>query len=148
MTLNNKREITLWLTGLLSSGKTALALLINKRLKDHGFPNIEILDGDIVRINLSKGLGFSKEDRITNMRRVGFICHLLTRNGIPNIVALIFPNAEIRDELKLKIGNFIEVYLKCSLEVCENQDVKGLYKKRAQVLSKISRESTRLTNLP
>jgi len=128
-TMLDNKGFTLWFTGLSSSGKTTLALLISDRLKEHGYQNIEILDGDIVRTNLSKGLGFSKEDRMTNMRRVGFVCHLLTRNGVPNIAALISPYAEIRDEIRTKIGNFIEVYIKCSLEACEKRDVKGLYKK-------------------
>ncbi len=105
---NNKKGFTLWFTGLSSAGKTTLALLIKERLKENGFQNVEVLDGDIVRTNLSKGLGFSKEDRITNMRRVGFVCHLLTRNGVPNIAALISPYMEIRNEIKSKIGNFIE----------------------------------------
>lgn len=126
---DDRKGFTLWFTGLSSSGKTTLALLISERLKTHGFPNIEILDGDIVRTNLSKGLGFSKEDRMTNMRRVGFVCHLLTRNRVPNIAALISPYMEIRNEIRSQIGNFIEVYLKCSLEACEKRDVKGLYKK-------------------
>ncbi len=120
---------TIWFTGLSGSGKTTLAHLLHEQLKERGITNVEILDGDVVRTNLSKGLGFSKEDRDTNIRRIGFVCHLLTRNGVPNIAAAISPYRAIRDENRAKIGNFVEVYVKCPVETCAERDVKGLYKK-------------------
>jgi adenylyl-sulfate kinase len=119
---------TVWFTGLSGSGKTTLAHLLHDKLQERGL-NLEILDGDVVRTNLSKGLGFSKEDRDTNIRRIGFVCQLLTRNGVPNIAAAISPYREIRDENRAKIGNFVEVYVKCSLDTCAQRDIKGLYKK-------------------
>ncbi len=90
---------------------------------------VELLDGDVVRTHLSKGLGFSKEDRDINIRRIGFVCHLLTRNGIIAIASAISPYRKIRDEVRQRIENFIEVYVKTPLEECEKRDVKGLYKK-------------------
>jgi adenylyl-sulfate kinase len=120
---------TVWFTGLSGSGKTTLAHLVHEKLRDRGIMNVEILDGDVVRTNLSKGLGFSKEDRDTNIRRIGFVCDLLTRNGVPNIAAAISPYRNIRDENRAKIGNFVEIYVKCPVEVCAERDVKGLYKK-------------------
>ncbi len=119
---------TVWFTGLSGSGKTTLAQLLEEKLQERDI-KLEILDGDIVRTNLSKGLGFSKEDRDTNIRRIGFVCHLLTRNGVPNIAAAISPYRNIRDENRAKIGNFVEVAVKCPVEVCAERDVKGLYKK-------------------
>jgi len=91
--------------------------------------NVEVLDGDVVRTNLSKGLGFSKEDRDTNIKRIAFVCNLLTRNGVPNIAAAISPYREVRDYARKEIKNFVEVYVKCPLEVLVQRDVKGLYKK-------------------
>ena len=91
--------------------------------------NVEILDGDVVRTHLSKGLGFSKADRDTNIRRIGWVCHLLTRNGVPNMAVAISPYRDVRDEVRKMIDRFIEVYVKCPVEVCEERDVKGLYKK-------------------
>lgn len=123
------KGFTVWFTGLSGSGKTTLAHLIHNRLRNRGLVNVEILDGDVVRTNLSKGLGFSKEDRDTNIRRIGFVCDLLTRNGVPNIAAAISPYRNIRDENRAKIGNFVEVYVKCPVKVCAERDVKGLYKK-------------------
>jgi len=116
----------LWLTGLSGAGKSTLAQLLESQLRDRGF-KVEVLDGDLVRQNLSQGLTFSKEDRDINVRRVGFVANLLSRNSIAVIVALISPYREVRDELKRTTTNFIEVYINAPLTVCEKRDVKGLY---------------------
>jgi adenylylsulfate kinase len=118
---------TIWFTGLSGSGKSTLSEVIEQRLKARG-RNVEVLDGDIVRTHLSKGLGFSREDRDTNIKRIGFVCGLLTRNGVVCISAAIAPYREARDWARREIGNFVEVYVKCPLEVCRERDVKGLYK--------------------
>ena len=123
------KGFTVWFTGLSGSGKTTLAHILHEKLGQRGLINVEILDGDVVRTNLSKGLGFSKEDRDTNIRRIGFVCDLLTRNGVPNIAAAISPYREIRDENRSRIGNFVEVYVKCPVDICAQRDTKGLYKK-------------------
>jgi len=119
---------TLWFTGLSGAGKTTLATMIYERLTKLG-ARVELLDGDVVRTNLSKGLGFSKEDRDTNIRRIGFVCELLSRNGVIAIAAAISPYRAVREELKGRIENFIEVYVDCPLETVIRRDVKGLYKK-------------------
>lgn len=118
---------TIWFTGLSGAGKSTLSEAIEKRLKARG-RNIEILDGDIVRTHLSKGLGFSREDRDTNIKRIAFVCGLLTRNGVICISAAIAPYREARAWARQEIGNFVEVYVKCPIEVCRQRDVKGLYK--------------------
>jgi adenylylsulfate kinase len=118
---------TIWFTGLSGAGKSTLSEAIEQRLKERG-RNVEILDGDIVRTHLSKGLGFSREDRDTNIKRIGFVCGLLTRNGVICISAAIAPYAEAREWARKEIGNFVEVYLKCPIAVCRQRDVKGLYK--------------------
>src|SRR5437588_11852910 len=118
---------TIWFTGLSGAGKSTLSEIIEKRLRERG-RNVEVLDGDIVRTHLSKGLGFSREDRDTNIKRIGFVCGLLTRNGVVCISAAIAPYHEARDWARREIGNFVEVYVKCPLEVCRERDVKGLYK--------------------
>jgi adenylylsulfate kinase len=119
----------LWFTGLSGSGKTTITNVLVKELRRRG-AKLEVLDGDIVRQNLSKGLGFSKEDRDTNIRRVAFVADLLSRNGVPVITAAISPYREIRDEARAKMdGRFIETYVKASVEECERRDVKGLYAK-------------------
>jgi adenylyl-sulfate kinase len=118
---------TIWFTGLSGSGKSTLSEVIEQRLKARG-RNVEVLDGDIVRTHLSKGLGFSREDRDTNIKRIGFVCNLLTRNGVICISAAIAPYREARDWARKEIGNFVEVYVRCPIEVCRQRDVKGLYK--------------------
>jgi adenylylsulfate kinase len=124
----SQKGFTIWFTGLSGAGKTTLARIIEDRLKGSGF-RVEVLDGDIVRTNLSKGLGFSKEDRDTNIRRIGFVCNLLSRNEVVAIAAAISPYREIRDELRQQIGAFVEVYAHCPVEILADRDVKGLYKK-------------------
>lgn len=118
---------TIWFTGLSGSGKSTLSEIIEQRLQARG-RNVEILDGDIVRTHLSKGLGFSKEDRDTNIKRIAFVCSLLTRNGVVCISAAIAPYREARAWARQEIGNFVEIYVNCPLEVCRQRDVKGLYK--------------------
>ncbi|MBI4343437.1 MAG: adenylyl-sulfate kinase [Candidatus Omnitrophica bacterium] len=122
------KGFTLWFTGLSGAGKSTLANHVAKELRHRGL-KVEILDGDEVRTNLSKGLGFSKEDRDTNIKRIGYVAKLLTRNGVVAITAAISPYKEIRDYNRHQIGNFIEVYVKCSIEALTRRDVKGLYKK-------------------
>ena len=125
----NDKGFTLWFTGLSGAGKTTISKLVETEL--HNRRNrLEILDGDVVRENLSKGLGFSKEDRDTNIRRIAFVADLLSRNGVPVITAAISPYREIRDEARELMGDrFIEVFVKASVEVCAERDVKGLYAK-------------------
>ncbi len=123
-----QQGFTLWFTGLSGSGKTTASRRIEKELRARGL-RVEILDGDVVRENLSKGLGFSKEDRDINIRRIGFVCELLTRNGVVAISAAISPYRAVRDENRARIGRFVEVYAKCPIEVLAERDVKGLYKK-------------------
>jgi adenylylsulfate kinase len=118
---------TIWFTGLSGAGKSTLSEVIEHRLKARG-RNVEILDGDIVRTHLSKGLGFSKEDRDTNIKRIAFVCGLLTRNDVACISAAISPYRETRAWARNHIGNFVEVYVKCPIDVCRQRDVKGLYK--------------------
>jgi adenylylsulfate kinase len=120
---------TLWFTGLSGSGKTTITNQLVKALHKRDV-SLEVLDGDIVRENLSKGLGFSKEDRDTNIRRIAFVANLLSRNGVPVITAAISPYKEIRNEAREMMDDrFIEVYVKASVETCEERDVKGLYAK-------------------
>lgn len=118
---------TIWFTGLSGAGKSTLSEIIEQRLRARG-RNVEVLDGDIVRTHLSKGLGFSREDRDTNIKRIAFVCGLLTRNGVICISAAIAPYREAREWARREIGNFVEVYVKCPIEVCRQRDVKGLYK--------------------
>lgn len=118
---------TLWFTGLSGAGKSTLSEVIEQRLRERG-RNVEVLDGDIVRLHLSKGLGFSREDRDTNIKRIAFVASLLSRNGVVCISAAISPYREAREWARREIGNFVEVYVSCPLEVCRERDVKGLYK--------------------
>jgi adenylyl-sulfate kinase len=119
---------TLWFTGLSGSGKSTLSAILAARLRDMGH-KVELLDGDIVRTLLCRNLGFSKQDREENVRRLGYVCELLTRNGVIAIVAAISPYRASRDELRSRIGRFIEIYMGCPMEVLIQRDVKGLYKK-------------------
>jgi adenylyl-sulfate kinase len=122
------RGVTLWFTGLPCSGKSTLAELVGRELVRRG-RGVEILDGDVVRTNLTKGLGFSKEDRDENIRRIGFVCALLSKHGAVAISAAISPYRAVRDEVRSKIQHFVEVYVAAPLEVCIQRDVKGMYKK-------------------
>src|SRR5947199_1632468 len=122
-----RKGFTIWFTGLSGAGKSTLSEVLEERLKARG-RNVEILDGDIVRTHLSKGLGFSREDRDTNIKRIAFVCSLLTRNGVICISAAIAPYREAREWARQEIGNFVEIYVKCPIDVCRQRDVKGLYK--------------------
>lgn len=122
------RGFTLWLTGLSGSGKTTLSRKVEEVLLERGM-RVEVLDGDIVRTNLSKGLGYSKEDRDTNIKRIGFVCNLLTRNDVVAVAAAISPYRDTRKENRKLIGSFVEVFCKCPLEILKERDPKGLYEK-------------------
>ena len=123
----DRKGFVLWLTGLCASGKTTIAKGLEPELKERNCL-VEILDGDLVRTSLSKGLGYSQEDRITNMRRMGFVANLLSRNGVVTIVAAISPYREAREEIRRRMdADLIEVYLDAPLEACEARDTKGLY---------------------
>ena len=119
---------TLWFTGLSGAGKSTLGAALADVLRERGQP-VEVLDGDVVRTNLSKGLGFSREDRDTNIRRIGFVAKLLTRNDVVAVVAAISPYRATRDEVRTEIGRFVEVHVRCSLEELIRRDVKGLYQR-------------------
>jgi adenylylsulfate kinase len=120
---------TLWFTGLSGAGKTTIAEIVEHELRIRRV-KIEVLDGDIVRTNLSKGLGFSREDRDTNVLRIGFVANLLTRNKVGVIVSAISPFKEVRDQVRRNVGEgFIEVFVDAPLDVCADRDVKGLYAK-------------------
>jgi len=122
------KGFTLWFTGLSGAGKSTLAQAVAERLRGRGM-KVEVLDGDVVRTNLSKGLGFSKEDRDTNIRRIGWVCEVLSRNNVVAVAAAISPYRAIRDEVRSKIENFVEVYVDVPLEEAIKRDVKGLYEK-------------------
>jgi adenylyl-sulfate kinase len=124
-----QKGFTLWFTGLSGAGKTTIADAIEPILRDRGITKIEKLDGDVVRTHLSKGLGFSKEDRDTNIRRIGWVAEVLTRNGVCVLASAISPYRDIRDEVRGNIGSFVEVYVECSIEELTRRDVKGLYEK-------------------
>src|SRR5206468_6988304 len=118
---------TIWFTGLSGSGKSTVADLVTAELERRGQP-VEVMDGDVVRTHLSKGLTFSKEDRDENIRRIGFVCNLLSKHGVFAIAAAISPYREIRDEIRRSAhGKFLEVFVDCPLEECARRDVKGLY---------------------
>ncbi len=119
---------TLWFTGLSGAGKSTLAQAVAEQLRARGM-KVEVLDGDVIRTNLSKGLGFSKEDRDTNIRRIGWVCEVLSRNNVVAIAAAISPYKSIRDEIRAKIENFVEVHVDVPLEEAIKRDVKGLYEK-------------------
>lgn len=124
----NPKGVTIWFTGLPCSGKTTLANVVREELEKRGY-YVESLDGDVTRKYLSKGLGFSKEDRDENIRRVGFVCSLLTKAGAIVTAAFVSPYEAIRKEIREQIGDFVEVFVRCPVEVCIERDVKGMYKK-------------------
>ena len=123
-----KQGFVLWLTGLPGSGKTTISLNLEPKLRKMDWP-VEILDGDEIRQNLSKGLGFSREDRETHLKRAAYVAKLLSRNGVAVIAAFISPYRNVREYAKKETTNFIEVFVKCSLQICAQRDPKGLYKK-------------------
>src|SRR3989475_6548748 len=123
-----KKGFTIWFTGMPGAGKTTSASLLEQRLRALG-ASVEMLDGDVVRTRLSKGLGFSKEDRDENIRRIGFVCELLSRNGVIAIAAAVSPYRATRDEQRARIPDFVEIYDECPIEVLADRDVKGLYRK-------------------
>jgi adenylylsulfate kinase len=120
--------LTVWLTGLSSAGKSSICRILEERLRAEG-QRVEWLDGDEIRCHLSKGLGFSKQDRDENIRRIGFVAELLTRNGVVVLVSAISPYRDVRNELRKRIGRFLEVFVSAPLEVCEQRDLKGIYRK-------------------
>jgi adenylyl-sulfate kinase len=122
------KGFTLWFTGMSGAGKSTISHLLEQRLRALG-AKVEVLDGDVVRTHLSKGLGFSKEDRDENIRRIGFVCELLSRHGVIAIAAAISPYRAVREEVRARIPNFVEVYVECPIEVLAERDVKGLYKR-------------------
>jgi adenylyl-sulfate kinase len=126
--LSNQKGFTLWFTGLSGSGKTTMAKPIEQELRNRGL-RVERLDGDIVRQSLTRDLGFSKEDRNKNIERVTFVAKLLTRNGVAVLCSFISPYRERRAKSRQEIGEFIEVYVECSVEECARRDVKGMYAK-------------------
>jgi adenylylsulfate kinase len=126
--MSNTKGFTLWFTGLPCSGKTTVAEIVEKELRNRGL-NVESLDGDEVRQHFSKGLGFSKEDRDTHILRMGYIAKLLSRNGVAVLAAFVSPYRAIRDQIRSEMDDFIEIYVKCSVDACIERDVKGMYKK-------------------
>jgi adenylylsulfate kinase len=124
----DERGLTIWFTGLSGAGKSTLAEMLFHELR-HRDKKVELLDGDVVRTNLSKGLGFSQEDRDTNILRIGFVANLLTRNGVVTIVSAISPYRSARNQCRAMIKDFVEVYVHATVEECTRRDVKGLYLK-------------------
>ncbi|MBI3952222.1 MAG: adenylyl-sulfate kinase [Acidobacteria bacterium] len=123
-----QKGFTVWFTGLPSSGKSTLARMLESVIQQRGF-HVEVFDGDEVRLRLSKGLGFSKQDRDENIRRIAYVARLVTRSGGVAITCAISPYREIRDGARKEIGRFVEVFVRCPVEKCIERDVKGLYKK-------------------
>ena len=122
-----QKGVAVWFTGFSGAGKSTIADALTEKLKSEGY-QLEVLDGDEIRENLTKDLGFSKEDRDTNIRGIGFVAKLLARNGVIVLVPVISPYRAIRDEMREKIDDFVEVFVNAPLSVCEERDVKGLYK--------------------
>jgi adenylylsulfate kinase len=125
---DEERGVTVWLTGLPCSGKSTLALMLEDTLRRRG-RRVEVLDGDVVRTQVSRGLGFSREDRDSNVLRIGYVAGLLAKHGVWVIVAAVSPYAEARQRVREQLAEYVEVYLDCPLEECERRDVKGLYAK-------------------
>jgi adenylylsulfate kinase len=123
-----KDGLTVWFTGLSGAGKTTICNAVSSALSERGY-RVEVLDGDVVRQQLSRDLGFSREDRDENVRRIAFIAEILTRNGILVLVAAISPYRTVREEVRQKIGRFLEVFVDAPLAICEERDPKGLYRK-------------------
>jgi adenylylsulfate kinase len=126
--VTEQKGFTVWFTGLSGAGKSTLAEMLFHELRRRELP-VEILDGDVVRTNLSKGLGFSREDRDTNILRIGFVANLLTRNGVATIVSAVSPYRDARNECRSQIKDFVEVYVHATVDECAKRDVKGLYEK-------------------
>lgn len=120
--------ITIWLTGLSGAGKSTIARALERRLIDANRP-VEVLDGDVVRTHLSQGLGFSRDDRDTNVRRIAWVCEVLNRHGVDAVVAAISPYRQARDEARARLSHFVEVYVACPLDVLVERDPKGLYRR-------------------
>jgi adenylylsulfate kinase len=126
--------VTVWFTGLPSAGKTTIADLVGGRLAQDGRP-VEVLDGDVVRRHLSRGLGFSKADRDENIRRIGYVAGLLTGHGVTVLVSAVSPYRAVRDEVRVaveRVGDFLEVHVATDLATCRARDVKGLYARQAR----------------
>ena len=126
--MNLEHGCTVWFTGLSGAGKSTVSSIVEAEMRKRDL-RVEVLDGDVIRTHLSKGLGFSKADRDTNIRRIGWVCEVLARNGVVAIAAAISPYREIRDEVRGKVGRFVEVYMECPVPILAERDVKGLYKK-------------------
>lgn len=126
--IKEMKGFTAWFTGLPCSGKSSVADKVAEKLKEKGF-KVERLDGDIVRKHLTHDLGFSKEDRNENIERVTFVAKLLTRNGVAVLASFVSPYRERRKKSRKEIGDFVEVYVKCPIDVCMQRDIKGMYKK-------------------
>ena len=126
--MTEQKGFTVWYTGLSGAGKSTLAEALFHELRRRDM-RVELLDGDVVRTNLSKGLGFSKEDRDTNILRIGFVANLLTRNGVATIVSAISPYRDARNQCRAQIRDFVEVFVHATVEECAKRDVKGLYAK-------------------
>lgn len=130
-----QKGFTVWFTGISRSGKTTLSNIVHRRLKEQGVTNVELLDGEEVKMRLSKGLGYTKEDVETENERLGWVAHLLTRNNVPNLVCAVSPYRDVRDGIRKMVehaggnGSFVEVFVDCPLEVCEQRDRQGLFEK-------------------
>lgn len=128
-----RKGFTVWFTGLSGAGKTTLSGLLHHQLQEKGVTNVEVLDGEVVAGHLSKGLGSNREDSDTNVLRIGWVAHLLTKNRVPNLVAAISPHRVAREEVRAMVeqtcgpDTFVEVFVDCPAEVCEKRDTKGLY---------------------